>query len=135
MGLKDKLSKFSSDLFIKRYGDRMTQVQGNVVSIKIEKKSILWVFNKLIVTLIIKPERSKNIVRCVYTKKRWFKKPEFMIINQGNSVIIQGTKGLKGKENRETIQIMNIMNLTTKKDLVPMEGNKPKKIKQTRKYR
>ncbi len=36
-------------------------------------------------------------------------------------------KGKKGKEHREQIQIVNIRNMTTKKDLVPAQGNAPHK--------
>jgi hypothetical protein len=78
--------------------------------------------------LIIRPERSKAIVKCVYRKNRWFKKPTFMAINQGNLLIVQGLKGKKPKKGKKTpdtsdgIEIMNIKNLTTKKDLVKVDG-------------
>ncbi|MFL0269625.1 hypothetical protein [Candidatus Clostridium radicumherbarum] len=129
MSIKEKFSKYYTDTYLKRYGDRITQVQGNVVSVKIEEKPILWLFHKLTVTLIIKPDRSKTVVKCVYKKNKWFKKPTFMVINQGNLLLVQGLKGKKGKDNREIITIMNIRNLTTKKDLVPVEG----KVQQVRK--
>lgn len=122
MGFKEKLQKSYTETYLKKYGDRLAQVQGNVVSIKLEEKSILWIFHKLIVTLILKPDRSKGIIKCVYKKNRWFKKPDFININQGNLLIVQGLKGKKGKEGRETIQIINIKNMTTKKDLIPVEG-------------
>ena len=122
MGIKEKFTKRYADSYIKKYGDRITQVQGNVVSIKVEIKSILWIFHKLDVTILVRPERSKSVVKCVFKKRKWFKKPSFMTITQGNLVLIQGMKGLKGKEGRELIQIMNVRNLTTKKDLVPVEG-------------
>ncbi|GAA0739914.1 hypothetical protein [Clostridium oceanicum] len=129
MGFKEKLGKYYTDSYLKKYGDRITQTQGNVVSVKVEKKSILWVFHKLTVTLLVRPERSRNIVRCIYKKNKWFKKPEFINMSQGNFVIVQGLKGKKGKSARESIEVINVRNMTTKKDLVPMEG----KIQKTRK--
>lgn len=136
MGFKDKLTQRYTESYFKKYGDRLTQVQGKVLSIKIEPKTILWIFNKLTVTILIKPERSKNIVKCIYDKKRWFKKINFISVSQGNSLIIQGLKGKKGKENRELVEILNIRNLTTKKDLVPIEGTpKVQKVRQDRRYR
>ena len=135
MGLKDKFTKYYTDSYLKKYGDRLTQVQGNVLSVKVEAKSILWIFHKIIVTIIVRPERSKSVLKTVYKRNRWFKKPIFIQVSQGNLVLIQGLKGKKSKkstENREFIQIMNIRNLTTKKDLVPMDGKEPKvqRIKQ-----
>ncbi|MBL4937967.1 hypothetical protein JK636_19845 [Clostridium sp. YIM B02515] len=122
MSIKEKFSKYYTETYLKRYGDRITQVQGNVVSAKIEEKTILWIFHKLTATLIVKPDRSKTVVKCFYKKNKWFKKPSFIAVNQGNLVIIQGLKGKKGKEGRELISIMNVRNLTTKKDLIPVEG-------------
>jgi hypothetical protein len=135
MGFKDKLQNYSTKAYMDKYGDRLTQIQGNVVSIKIEEKSVLWIFHKLLVTLIVKPDRSKNVVKCEYKKNKWFKKPSFMSINQGNLLLIQGLKGKKGKGNSETIEVLNIKNMTTKKDLVHVEGSDTKPIKQVRKYR
>ncbi|MCM8710996.1 hypothetical protein M2651_08150 [Clostridium sp. SYSU_GA19001] len=122
MSIKEKFAKYYTENFLKKYGERLTQIQGNVISVKIEEKTILWLFHKIKATLIVKPDRSKSVIKCVYQKNRWFKKPEFITINQGNLVIIQGIKGKKGKEDRETISIMNVRNLTTKKDLIPVEG-------------
>ncbi|MFT8313897.1 MAG: hypothetical protein ABF633_06515 [Clostridium sp.] len=135
MGFKEKIQNYYTKSYMKKYGDRLTQVQGNVISIKVEEKSILWIFHRLLVTLIIKPDRSKNITRCTYKRNRWFKKPEFMTINQGNLLIVQGVKGVKGKENSETIEIMNIRNMTTKKDLVKIDGNTPKTVRQVKRYK
>jgi hypothetical protein len=126
MSIKEKFSKYYTDTYLKRYGDRLTQVQGNVVSVKIEEKTILWIFHKIKATLIVKPDRSKSVVKCVYRKNRWFKKPAFMTVNQGNLVVIQGLKGKKGKDEKEGISIMNIRNMSTKKDLIPVEGKMPK---------
>lgn len=122
MSIKEKFAKYYTENYLRKYGDRLTQIQGNVISVKIEEKTILWLFHKLKATLIVKPDRSKSVIKCVYQKNRWFKKPSFITINQGNLVIIQGLKGKKGKEDRETISIMNVRNLTTKKDLIPVEG-------------
>ena len=122
MSFKEKLTARYQQSYLKKYGDRLTQLQGNVVSVKVEEKKILWIFHKLKVTLIIRPDRSKNIMRCVFAKNRWFKKPAFIPVYQGNLVIIQGMKGKKGKTDREQIQIMNIKNLSTKKDLIPTDG-------------
>lgn len=137
MSFKEKLQQSYTDSFLKKNGDRLTQVQGNVISVKIETKTILWIFHKLIATVLIKPDRSKTIVKCVYKRNRWFKKPEFMTLNQGNLVIVQGLKGIKGKKSKqssEIIEIMNVRNLTTKKDLVATDGQSAP-IKTTRKVK
>ncbi|MFA9397818.1 MAG: hypothetical protein ACERKV_06085 [Clostridiaceae bacterium] len=137
MGFRDKLSERYTRSYFKKYGDRITQAQGNVVSVKVEEKTILWIFHKLLVTIILRPDRSKNILKCVYQKHRWFKKISFIKISQGNLLLIQGLKGKKGKEKRETIEIMNIRNLSTKKDLVPMEGKAQsvKRVQRPQKYK
>lgn len=135
MGFKDKIQNYYAKSYMDKYGDRLTQIQGNVVSIKVERKSVLWLFNKLLVTLIVKPDRSKNVIKCIYKKHRWFKKIDFITINQGHLLLIQGLKGVKGKGNSELIEIVNIRNMTTKKDLVFVEGNTTKPVKQVRKYR
>ncbi|MEW9093636.1 MAG: hypothetical protein AB2417_01030 [Clostridiaceae bacterium] len=135
MGFTDKLNKYYAENYIKKYGDRLSQIQGNVVSVKVEEKSFLGILYRITVTLLVKPDRSKNIVKCVYKKRKWFKKIDFMQINQGNYVLVQGLKGKKGKENREQIEIMNIRNLTTRKDLVPIEGKEPKVQKIKTKYK
>ncbi|MCY6483708.1 hypothetical protein OW763_05015 [Clostridium aestuarii] len=122
MGLKEKLSQRYAESYLKKYGDRITQAQGKVLSVKIQEKSILWIFHKLTVTVVVKPDRSRNVTKCLYRKNRWFKKPEFMNLSQGHSVVVQGVKGKKGKGNSELIEVMNIFNLTTKKQLVPVEG-------------
>ncbi|GIM28125.1 hypothetical protein CPJCM30710_07910 [Clostridium polyendosporum] len=130
MSLKERLSKYYTESYIKKYGDRMAQIQGTVISAKVEEKTILWIFHKVTATLIVRPERSKAVIKCVYNKNRWFKKPQFIQVNQGHNVMIQGLKGKKGKENREIIQIMNVLNLTTKKDLIPVDHSQIKKAKQ-----
>ncbi|BAH06127.1 hypothetical protein [Clostridium kluyveri] len=126
MSFKEKIAQYYTKSYLKKYGDRLTQVQGTVVSIKITRKTILWIFNKLTVTLLVRPERSKNIVKCSYIRKKWFKKPEFISINQGNLVLVQGLKGKRGKGNRESLDLINIRNITSKKDLIPIEGKMPK---------
>ncbi|CAB1242176.1 hypothetical protein ACFHWD_05855 [Clostridium sp. MT-14] len=142
MSLKDKIAHYYTKSYLKKYGDRLTQVQGTVVSAKITRKTILWIFNKLSVTLLVRPERSRNIVRCSYSKNRWFKKPDFISVNQGNLVLIQGLKSRKvkkskgkEKEKREFIQLLNIRNMSTKKDLVPIEGKIPKVQRRVQRFK
>ena len=130
MGFKEKISQYYTNSYIKKYGDRMTQFQGNVLSSKIEVKTILWIFHKLTATLIIKPDTSKMVIKCVYKKNRWFKKPEFLQVNQGHKVIVMGLKGQKGKDKNDSISIMNVLNLSTKADLVPIDHSQLKKMKQ-----
>ncbi|EGO86414.1 hypothetical protein CBCST_18217, partial [Clostridium botulinum C str. Stockholm] len=121
MGFKEKLSQHYTNSYLTKYGDRLTQAQGKVISIKTEQN--LFVFHKLIVTILIKPDRSKNITKCVYKKNKWFKKPLFMAVSQGHSLLIQGLKGKKGKSDREILQILNIINMTNKAQLIPVEGD------------
>ena len=138
MGFRDKLSKTYTDYFMKNNGDRITNIQGNIVSVKIEEKSVLWIFHKLTAILLVRPERSKSIIKCIYRRNRWFKKIPFIPLAQGNFVMIAGLKGKKGKkskENRETIEILNIRNLTNKKDLVPVEGKIQKQRQRPQKMR
>lgn len=126
MGLKDKLTNSYTNAYLKKYGDRLTQAQGRVLSVKVEEKNYFRIFYKLFVTILVKADGSKSIAKCVFKKTRWFKKIHFISVLQGHSVIIQGMKGKKGKEHREQIQVVNIRNMTTKKDLVPMQGAAPK---------
>ncbi|WMJ81358.1 hypothetical protein RBU49_03630 [Clostridium sp. MB40-C1] len=135
MGFRDKLSEQYTKSYLKKNGDRITQAQGKVISVKVEEKSILWIFHKLVVTILIKPDRSKNIVKSIYRRNRWFKKPEFMVLSQGHSVVIQGLKGKKGKSDREYLQVMNVLNMTTKKQLVPLEGDALKKLQSAQKVK
>ena len=124
MGFKDKMTKYYSDAYMEKYGDRMTSVAGTILSVKTEVKSILGIFNKLHVFLVVKPEVGKQVVKCEYKKNRWFKKPQFIDVNQGHKVIIMGLKGVKGKANSENVLISNIANLTTRKDLHPSQIKK-----------
>ncbi|GAA0177272.1 hypothetical protein SH2C18_05330 [Clostridium sediminicola] len=137
MGIKEKLTANYQKNYLKKYGDRLTQAQGKVLSVKMEQKSVLWIFHKMLVTIIVKPERSRNIVKCIYKKNSWFKKPKFISVSQGNSLIIQGLKGKKGKNSRENIEVMNIMNLTTKQQLIASDDNDEnlKKIKNAQKIK
>lgn len=129
MGFKDTLAKKYADAYLTKYGDRLAQVQGHVLSVKILEKTVLGIFHKLQVDLVVKPERSKAVSRCQYKKNQWFKKPQFIQLNQGHLVIVQGLKGKKGKENRDVLSIINIRNLTTKKDLVQTD-QKVQKVQQ-----
>lgn len=130
MGFKDKMTKYYSDAYMEKYGDRMTSVAGTILSVKTEVKSILGIFNKLHVFLVIKPEVGKQVVKCEYKQNKWFKKPQFIDVNQGHKVIIMGLKGIKGKANSENILVSNIANLTTKKDLHPFDHSQIKKARQ-----
>lgn len=134
MSFKEKIAQYYTKSYLKKYGDRLTQVQGTVVSVKVTEKTILWIFNKLSVTLLIRPERSKNVVKCSYVRSKWFKKPEFISVNQGNLVLVQGLKGKRGKQNSEHIELINIRNMTTKKDLVPIEG-KPQRVQKVQRLK
>ena len=130
MGFKDKMTKYYSDAYMEKYGDRMTSVAGTILSVKTEVKSILGIFNKLHVFLVVKPEVGKQVVKCEYKKNRWFKKPQFIDVNQGHKVIIMGLKGVKGKANSENVLISNSANLTTRKDLHPFDHSQIKKARQ-----
>ena len=130
MGFKDKMTKYYSDAYMEKYGDRMTSVAGTILSVKTEVKSILGIFNKLHVFLVVKPEVGKQVVKCEYKKNIWFKKPQFIYVNKGHKVIIMGLKGVKGKANSENVLISNIANLTTRKDLHPFDHSQIKKARQ-----
>ena len=132
MGFKEKMQYRTAQAYLQKYGDRITQVQGNVISIKIEEKSIIGIFHKFEATMLVRPERSKSVVQCIYKKNKFFKKIPFIPINQGNLVIVQGLKGKKGKDNRETVKIMNIINQTNKKELIKTDkGIQKQKVKTT----
>ena len=130
MGFKEKMQKYYTDNYIKKYGDRMTQFQGTVLSAKIEEKPILWIFHKITATLIVKPDTSKMVIKCSYKKSRWFKKPDFIQVNQGHKVFVMGIKGEKGKDGSDVITIMNLLNFTTKVDLVPIDHSQLKAMRQ-----
>ena len=130
MGLKDKMTKYYSDAYMEKYGDRMSSASGTVLSVKTERKSFLGIFNRLHVWLVIKPEAGKQIIKSEYKRNRWFKKPEFIDVAQGHKVVIMGIKGEKGKANSESIIVSNVANLTTKKDLHPFDHAQLKKARQ-----
>lgn len=130
MGFKDKMTKHFSDAYIQKYGDRMTSASGTVLSVKVEEKSILGLIKSISVSLVVKPEQGKQIIKSEYKKKRWFKKPEFIDIKQGHKIIIMGLSGEKGKDHSEVIVASNIANLTTKKDLQPFDHSQLKKARQ-----
>ena len=124
MGFKETLAKKYADAYLKKYGDRLTQIQGHILSAKITTKTILWIYHIIQVDILVKPDRSKLIMKCFYKSKRWFKKPNFIQLNQGNTVIVQGLKAKKNKKGKDTndaVQVLNIRNLTTKIDLVPVK--------------
>lgn len=135
MGFKEKLSsKFGNyfqNAYMEKYGDRITSISGTILSIKIIPKSY-FIFHRLMVEMVVKPEVGKSIVKCWYKKNRWFKQPEFITVKQGHKVIIMGVTGEKDnkKENSQQVQIMNVLNLTTKKDLVPIDHSQIKKSRQ-----
>ncbi|MGL5151430.1 MAG: hypothetical protein ACRC7N_12755 [Clostridium sp.] len=126
---KEKMDKYFRDSYIQKYGDRITSSQGTLMSIKIEEKSYV-VLNKIVVDLIIKPDMGKSVVKARYTKKRWFKKPEFLTLAKGHKVMIMGLKGVKDKKDSEIVVVQNILNLTTKRDLIPVDHSQFKKVRQ-----
>ena len=128
MGFKEKMSKYYTDSYMKKYGDRLTSFQGSVLSVKVEEKSILGIFHKINVTLMVRPDRTKIVSRCTYNKNRWFKKPTFLSVRQGNNVIIQGLKSVK--DTKEYTEISNLLNLTTKQDLIPVDHSQMKRQRQ-----
>lgn len=127
MGFKDKLQKYYADNYMKKYGDRITQAYGTVLSVKVEEKKYLWIFNVLKATIILKPDGSKNVVRSVYKAKRWFKKPDFIAVNQGNVILLQALKGKKGSDSSDVLEIKNIRNVTTRRDLFKIDAPMPKR--------
>lgn len=132
MGFKEKITDYYTKSYLKKYGDRLTQAQGNVLSIKVDIKRYLWIFYVLTAVVLIKPERSKNVIKSTYKKKRWFKKPSFMNINQGHLVIIQA---LRDKKARENLKILNIRNLSNKQDLIPVDYPQPKSLTKIQRVR
>ncbi|WP_291559755.1 MULTISPECIES: hypothetical protein [unclassified Clostridium] len=140
MGFKDKLAQSYTNAYLNKYGDRLTQLQGRVLSIKPETKSFLGILNWITVTIVLKPDAAKNVFTCVYKKRKWFKKPQFIPVTQGHSVIIQGLKPKKSKKNKDTkesISIINLINMTNKAELVPTEGKmpKPQRVRADRRFK
>lgn len=141
MGFKEKLANSYSNAFMTRYGDRVTQLQGRALSVKTEEKSFLGILNTIIVTIVIKQDNLRTVSTCVYKKKKWFKKPTFIPVSQGHSLIIQGLKPDYTKKHKkkfkDSISIMNVLNLTNKKDLVPVDGaqKKVQRVRQDRRFK
>lgn len=117
MGFKEKLEDYQRETFIDKHGDRLAPLYGNVLSVKTERKKILF-WHKLEVNIVVKPARSKNVSRAKYKKSAFFNEPKFIDVKQGNEVLIQGLKGDKGKDDAEVINIMNIVNITNRSQLV-----------------
>lgn len=141
MGFKEKLANSYSNAFMTRYGDRVTQLQGRALSVKTEEKSFLGILNTIIVTIVIKQDNLRTVSTCVYKKKKWFKKPTFIPVSQGHSLIIIGIKPDYTKKHKkkfkDCISIMNVLNLTNKKDLVPVDGaqKKVQRVRQDRRFK
>ncbi|MDU1413222.1 MAG: hypothetical protein E6929_10475 [Clostridium sp.] len=141
MGFKEKLANSYSNAFMTRYGDRVTQLQGRALSVKTEEKSFLGILNTIIVTIVIKQDNLRTVSTCVYKKKKWFKKPTFIPVSQGHSLIIQGLKPDYTKKHKkkfkDSISIMNVLNLTNKRDLVPVDGaqKKVQRVRQDRRFK
>jgi len=134
MGFKDKLLKTYTDNFFKKYGDRVVYLRGQVISVQITNKRILWLYYKLYVEIIMKPEGSRATLKTIYKKSRFFKAPEFLKINKGNLIYVTGLKGKKGKKDSTLVTVMNIYNQNTDKELV-QTGQKPKVAKVMKKLR
>lgn len=124
MGFRDSLNEQLQKTYLKKYGDRMTALRGNIVSVKVTERVFLFFIHNLRVDILLKPERSKNIIRCYYKKRTWFKKSSIIGLQTGHLIVIQGLKDKKS----ENIQIMNIQNMTTKKSIIDVD-----KLKQQQK--
>ncbi len=124
MGIKNKFEDYQMEVFMDQYGDRLIPVYGNVLSIKVDRKKKLFLWNTLNVSMVVKPSGSRNVQRCTY-RKSGFKETPFIEIRQGNEVMVQGLKAdkSKSKDNQDTIEIMNIINITDRTQLV--EGDVP----------
>lgn len=121
MGFKEKLEQYQRDTFMEQYGDRISPIMGNLLSVKIERKVKFLIWHTLNVNLVIKPQGQKNIARAQYKKGKFFKDPDFIELKQGNQVLVQGVKGEPGKEAAEVVTIMNVVNFTDKTQLVEGE--------------
>ncbi|HBM81854.1 MAG: hypothetical protein QME45_02965 [Clostridiales bacterium] len=122
MGFRDTLNQMVQDRYLKKYGDRMTAQRGNIVNIKITEKRFLFLIHILKVNILLRPERSRNIVRCHFKKITWFKKYNLINLQMGHLIIVQGLKDKKG----EAIEILNIQNLTTRKSIIDIDKLKQK---------
>lgn len=126
MGFRDTLNEAMQQRYLKKYGDRMTALRGNIVNIKITEKNFLFFIHNLRADILLKPERSKNIVRCYFRKRTWFKKYTLLSLQPGNLIVVQGLKDKKG----EAVEILNIQNLTTKKSIIDVDQIKQKQQRQ-----
>jgi len=125
MSFRDTLNEMLEKRYLKKYGDRMTALKGNIINVKVTEKKFLFIIHDLRVDILLRPERSKNIVRCHFKKRTWFKKYNLMNLQTGQLIIVQGLKDKKG----EAIEILNIQNLTTKKSIVNIDEIKQKQQK------
>lgn len=122
MGFRDNLNEMLQKRYLKKYGDRMTALRGNIVNVKITDKKFLFILHNLRADILLRPERSKNIVRCYFKKRTWFKKYNLINLQTGHLIIVQGLKDKEG----EAVQALNIQNLTTKKSILNMDEIKQK---------
>ena len=63
--LKTKLAQSYTNAYLNKYGDRLTQLQGRVLSIKSETKSFIGILNWITVTIVLKPEAKKYFHLCL----------------------------------------------------------------------
>jgi len=126
MGFRDTLNEALQKRYLKKYGDRMTALKGNIINVKITEKTFLFFIHNLRVDILLKPERTKNIVRCYFRKRTWFKKYNLLNLQTGHLIIVQGLKDKKG----EAVEILNIQNLTTKKNIIDVEQVKQRQQRQ-----
>lgn len=117
MGFKDNLNEALQKRYLKKYGDRMTALRGNIINVKVTEKTFLFFIHNLRVDILLRPERSKNIVRCYFKKRTWFKKFNLLNLQTGHLIIVQGLKDKKG----EAVEILNIQNITTKKSILDID--------------
>lgn len=125
MGFKDSLNQAMQERYLKKYGDRLTALRGNIINVKITEKRFLFFIHNLRVDILLRPERSKNIVRCYYKRRTWFKKYDLLSLQNGHLIIVQGLRDKKG----EAVLILNIQNLTTKKSIIDAEEIKKQQKK------
>jgi hypothetical protein len=128
MGFRDTLNEMLQQRYLKKYGDRMTALRGNIINVKVTEKTILFFIHNLRVDILLRPERSKNITRCYMKKRTWFKKYNLINLQTGQLIVVQGLKDKKG----EAIEILNIQNLTTKKSIIDIDQAKQKQQRQIR---
>jgi hypothetical protein len=129
MSFKSDLNEMMQKRYLKKYGDRMAALRGNIINVKITCKTFLFFIHNLRVDILLRPERSKNIVRCYFKKRTWFKKFNLINLQTGHLIVIQGLKDKKG----EAIEALNIQNITTKKSIIDVEELKRKQIQQKKK--